>query len=106
MELKSEQLKSSGFSAALHEAFTVSAIDAPSCQREVTLVELRNRPAPAGYEQFSLQFVGPVEPVMAQGTYQFVHHALGELHLFMVPVGKSAGGVQYEVCISRSHEKA
>lgn len=100
----SEQLKKSGFDAVLHETFDVSATDSSS-QQQLTLVELRNRPAPAGYEQFALQFLGPVEPILPQGIYRFAHRALGELQLFMVPVGKNADGVQYEVCISRTCDK-
>ena len=101
MELKSEQLKKSGFDAALQNVFVVTTEDNPA-QHEFMLTELRSRAAPKGYEQFSLLFLGPVEPAMPQGIYCFQHASLGTLPLFMVPVGKSANGMQYEVCISRT----
>jgi hypothetical protein len=54
-----------------------------------------------GYEQFAMLFIGPVEPLLPQGTYRFRHATLGERALFMVPVGQDAQGTQYEVCVAR-----
>lgn len=104
MELSAEQLKKSGFEAACKSAFSLSAIDRATISVPLTLIELRTRPAPPGFEQFSLMFLGPLAPLLPQGTYLFAHENLGEMPLFMVPVGKNREGVQYEVCISRSTE--
>lgn len=65
------------------------------------LVEVKARSAPPGHEQFSALFIGPDAPVRPQGIYRFVHAGLGELDLFMVPVGRASAGIEYEVCISR-----
>ena len=55
-----------------------------------------------GCEQFAALFIGPMEPsYVRQGIYRFVHDALGEMDLFMVPVGPGKTGMQYEVCITR-----
>ena len=104
MELTALQLKKSGFEAACNSAFSVSGVDQPASGHQLTLTALQSHSAPPGFEQFSLMFQGPLEPLLPQGTYCFWHDRLGELPLFMVPVGKSTGGVQYEVCISRSTE--
>ena len=64
------------------------------------LVEVKGLPAPPGREQFSALFVGPAEPIWPQGTYRFAHAALGEVDLFMVPVGRGSEGIEYEVCFS------
>lgn len=104
MELTVEQLKKSGFEAACNSVFLVSSLEQPTTALSFTLTTLTTRPAPPGFEQFSMLFAGPPEPLLPQGTYLFVHKALGELPLFMVPIGRNAERVQYEVCVSRHTE--
>ncbi len=104
MELNVEQLKKSDFEAACNSAFMVSTIEQPTTTFPFTLTTLTTRSAPSGFEQFSLIFAGPPEPLLPQGTYRFMHDDLGELPLFMVPIGRNALNVQYEVCISRRIE--
>ena len=47
-------------------------------------------------EAFSLFFEGPTAPMFPQGIRKLKHEALGELELFLVPVGRNANGYQYE----------
>lgn len=102
MDLVSDQLKKSGFETALNSEFRISALDDSGAASHLLLSELRTRSAPIGHEQFSLFFRGPLEPLLPQGTYRFQHPELGEMPLFMVPIGKEDSGYQYEVCISRT----
>lgn len=51
-------------------------------------------------EQFSVVFRGPREPVLAQGVRDLRHAALGELALFLVPIGADADGVSYEAAFA------
>jgi len=51
-------------------------------------------------EIFSLYFHGPTEPLLRQGTYQLKHAQLGELELFLVPVGKDKDGFEYEAAFN------
>lgn len=88
------------FDAALHSNFDVHADD-ESAPVALRLTEVRARRAPPGYEQFSALFVGPAAPALPQANYRFRHATLGELPLFIVPIGRDAGGVTYEACISR-----
>jgi hypothetical protein len=88
--------------SALNSSFAVAPIDGQVPPHSLQLVEIKSRPAPPGYEQFSALFIGPAEPILAQGTYGFHHGTLGEFALFMVPVGRAGSGIQYEVCISRA----
>jgi len=46
--------------------------------------------------QFSLVFRGPASPLLPQGTYVLTHAELGELALFLVPIGAEPEGVRYE----------
>ena len=89
------------FEAALESSFEIGPVEGDGTPIAARLVEVKARSAPPGYEQFSALFVGPAEPIWPQGTYRFVHDRLGELELFMVPVGRATAGIEYEVCISR-----
>jgi hypothetical protein len=49
---------------------------------------------PEGQErlQFSLVFRGPATPALPQGTYRLTHPELGELAMFLVPLGPDPRG--------------
>lgn len=53
-------------------------------------------------EPFSVIFLGPLEPILAQSMYRLRHSELGELDLFLVPVGpdRDNSGIQYEAIFS------
>jgi hypothetical protein len=46
-------------------------------------------------EQFSLLFIGPLQPALSQGTYWFEHHRIGRFAMFVVPVGPQDTGYSY-----------
>jgi hypothetical protein len=65
----------------------------------VTLVlraALPGRPRPGARDGFSLHFVGPRQPTLAQRLYTLQHATLGELLLFLVPIAEDADGRTYE----------
>jgi len=94
-----EPFVKSRFERALDDVFVMSAADA-STSIEVRLVEVKARPAPPGYEQFSALFVGPPSPVWPQGTYRFSSERFGSADLFTVPLAPTASGASYEVCVT------
>lgn len=54
------------------------------------------------HEQFSLRLLGPGDKFLPQRIYSLRHEILGELELFLVPVGQEAGGsYQYEIIFNR-----
>lgn len=59
-------------------------------------------PGPEGQvrQQFSLVFLGTVNPMLTQGTYRLSHPRLGELELFLVPLGPMPDGMQYEAAFA------
>lgn len=100
-----EELSRTRFEAALTTTFTIEALSAHKSGPDVVEARLQRIGAQAvtgGYEQYSLFFLAPVTPLLPQGTYRFRHAVLGELLLFMVPVGQDGTGTQYEVCVSRA----
>lgn len=48
--------------------------------------------------QFSLVFAGPLG--LSQGTYRLTHPELGDLDLFLVPIGRDGEGVRYEAAFA------
>ena len=59
-------------------------------------------PGPQGQvrHQFSLVFLGALDPVLAQGTYMLRHPRLDEVELFLVPLGPTPEGMQYEAAFA------
>ena len=55
--------------------------------------------------QFSLRFEGPAEPALPQGIYLFSHPGIGRFDLFIVPVGRTERGRQYEAAFNRRKAK-
>jgi len=61
------------------------------------LVTIGRRQGPPGHrEPFSLMLRGPRSPVLAQGIFRLSNQALGELELFLVPIGADQDGITYE----------
>lgn len=50
--------------------------------------------------QFDLVFRGPAAPVHPQGTYLVTHADIGELELFLVPLGQDPDGVRYQAAFA------
>lgn len=51
-------------------------------------------------QQFSLIFDGPRGAGVPQGTYRLAHDELGDLELFLVPVGVHEGHLRYEAAFA------
>ena len=97
-------LSMSRFAAVKASDFTISALmpdGAGGGEIIARLQRLTSFDVAREFEQYSMLFIGPVQPLLPQGTYLFTHATLGKLSLFMVPVGQDAQGTQYEVCVSR-----
>lgn len=67
---------------------------------ELELAEVVGRPSgpneQQGMERFSLFFKGPGEHFLPQRMYRLEHEEMGELQIFIVPVGQDADGFEYE----------
>jgi hypothetical protein len=62
------------------------------------LVEARlgNSNAAGGRQPFSLTFEAPAEPALPQRIYRLQHPHLEAMDIFLVPVARTAAGLQYE----------
>ncbi len=85
------------FESHLTQPFQVKSFDSPLT---LVLVEVTKRgsfdPGIQKRHPFSLIFRGPMEPALPQMTYPLTHEVLGDLALFLVPVGPDNEGMCYE----------
>lgn len=88
-------LSAASFASHLYSIFIAHATEALSLEFE--LAEVAERPSAPGQVLFTLQFRGPLEYLLQQGTYRLEHDQLGVLDVFLVPVSKQADGYRYEV---------
>ncbi len=49
-----------------------------------------------GRVPFSIVFRGPMEPFLEQRTYKLSHEKIGEIEIFLVPLGPDKTGMKYE----------
>lgn len=68
---------------------------------ELELFKITERRGNARQEYFSLFFRGASEFVLSQKIYAMRHEKLGEGELFLVPVGSTDQGVEYEAAFNR-----
>jgi hypothetical protein len=98
-----EWLTCEDFADRVGERFEVAVGEGPALVLE--LIEASEGaeaggPGPNGQErqQFSLVFRGT--PGLPQGTYRLSHAKLGDLDIFLVPIGSDGDGMQYEAAFA------
>lgn len=47
-------------------------------------------------EAYSLMFQGPMQPVLMQKIHRIRHQQMGQLDIFLVPLGPEGGVMRYE----------
>jgi hypothetical protein len=68
---------------------------------ELELVSVKDVGSSERQNQFSLQFLGPIDAPIAQGIFRVTHEKLGDLDLFLVPIARDDSGVKYEAIFNR-----
>ena len=87
------------FAESINSEFQV--VDHPSAEFALQLVEVNERVKSSHQENFALLFHGPALFFLPQGIHKLRHSHLGELDLFLVPVGQDSEGFQYEAVFNR-----
>ena len=86
------------FADKVGQVFAVSEQDVPAIP--LTLTEAEPLPArlakPGMRPPFSLIFLAKDPRVLPQRLYRLEHNEMGELTIFLVPIGKDAQGVSYQ----------
>lgn len=82
------------FSGCLHTRFRVK--DELPDEFDLELVQVSDLRSSPQQVNFSIIFQGPQERFMPQRIYRLEHNRLGELELFLVPIGQKGETIQYE----------
>ena len=91
------------FAACLHTRFRVTLeTGAPLALELVTVSEMQTS---AWQQSFSIVFQGPAARLIPQHIYKLVHEKLGELDLFLVPIGQQGDAILYEAVFNHLLEK-
>ena len=92
-----EDLRRESFEPHLQDVFE---IDFGNGSVPSTLVDIRSLTPPSedyeGRQPWSLLFRAPMNMLCDQAMYTVRHAELGELQLFLVPIGPDKEGMQYE----------
>ncbi len=93
------RLTRDAFVAALHTKFGL-------CQDgtkpiELELVHVSDLQSTPRQEIYAILFRGPLDAPLPQRIYQLEHERMGTLSIFIVPVGMSAQGYEYEAVFNR-----
>jgi hypothetical protein len=87
------------FSEHLNTAFQVPVAGGAPILLE--LFEVTDRNDSPRLEQFSLIFRGPMATPIRQGLYRLDHEKLGEVELFLVPIGPNEERFCYQAIFNR-----
>lgn len=81
------------FANRLQESFQVG--DGPILVKVDNCEKLTAYPGGVA-EPFSVQFLGPMDPVLPQQIHTLSSQATGAFAIFLVPISRDASGVRYE----------
>ncbi len=96
-----ERLTVDDFRPAVGQAFVLDAGGAGKFDLELVQARTIGPDAPAVDESgqrspFALDLRGPVDPLLPQSIYRLEHDSVGEIEIFIVPVGRTEAGTDYE----------
>jgi hypothetical protein len=89
-----KNLKQATFAKQVNTEFQVH--DSAAKSFKLKLAQVVKISKTAQQEAFSLLFQGPATHYIAQGIHKLNHAQLGEIDIFLVPVGKNQDGFEYE----------
>jgi hypothetical protein len=94
-----DKLTVEDFKPAVGKPFSIDAGDAGTL--DLTLARVRplraeTAPDPDERAPFALDFRGPPDPILPQAIYRLENELMGRLEIFIVPVGRTADGTDYE----------
>lgn len=92
-------LTKTAFAGTLNTKFSFLGDDGNT--HTIELVELSNGHSTPRQEQFSLLFRGDATYVFPQQIFSLRHDAMGDVNLFLVPVGRDENGTFYEAVFNR-----
>jgi hypothetical protein len=99
-----ERLNEEAFTKQLGTKFRVRLEDEGAPELEIELDEVTPFPtlphSRSDCERFSAYFYGPANLYLPQRIYRLEHEQMGEMDIFLVPVGQGPRGFRYEAVFS------
>lgn len=89
------ELTHEDFTPCLNQIFRLQS-ESGHCELQLFQVKPLGVAMPGGRPPFSLLFRAPQDAVFPQMIYRLEHDRLGDLDLFLVPVGPDQNGMIYE----------
>ncbi|MEQ8480950.1 MAG: hypothetical protein RIC18_09845 [Hoeflea sp.] len=89
-----DKLTAESFEGLDTQTFTLPGIEPPQRLRLIEVVRKGKGERMGG--AFSLLWQSDSDSILPQGCYTFKHDGLGDLDIFIVPVGQASEGVHYE----------
>jgi len=90
------ELKAEDLTPFLNSPFTLSRPDGSESQLVLREVRKHNHVTQLGREAFSVLFLGNQEEILPQSIYALKNPEMGRLEIFLVPIGRSEAGTEYE----------
>jgi hypothetical protein len=100
----SENLTKEAFTENLNTKFRVPLGESGAAELE--LVEVVGNVSTPVQEQFSVFFRGPLDLFFPQHIYHLEHERMGEMDIFIVPIGKEKDGFRYEAVFNYINQGA
>lgn len=94
------QYRFDDFKGCLNQPFN---LELDSSSYPLTLISVDKHPDSAAiddHEVFSVIFRGDSSPALEQQIYRIKHDTLGDMDLFIVPIGPDDEGMRYEAVFS------
>ncbi len=101
-----EEISKAQFAEQLHSVFQAQVGEGLP-PYDLELMAVQDYPPTPGIEQFSLFFQGSAALCLPQRIYALAHPVLGDLEIFLVPVGISPDRAyyQYEAAFNRFNKE-
>jgi hypothetical protein len=96
-----EKITITDFQPYLHHSFAIRFTPEATQPAQLTRITPWGSESDKFRQPFTLEFeIELTHYYYLQGTFTLVHPVIGELLLFMVPIGSGTKGMRYEVVIS------
>ena len=100
----SEELHHKDFAGCVNDKFRV--VGEYTAPVSLELIQVSEEKITQKQHIFSVLFRGPADRFIPQRTYKLKHHRLGEVEIFLVPVGQDKEGFQYQAVFNRLTQSA
>lgn len=93
-----DTLEHGDYAEHLNTKFRVAEVSEPL---DLELINVSDLKTGGSQEYFSLTFLGNKDKILPQKLYDLEHEILGRGLIFLVPVGESENGIEYEAVFNR-----